>query len=243
MKYINIKKLLNRAFRSIGYDITSFNPTTHPLARRRQLMKTYDINLVFDVGANMGQFAEYLRRDIQYQKRIVSFEPLSSAFSALQAHAKGDDLWEVNNYALGDKNEKKNFNISKNLASSSLLNILPLCIAAAPEAQYIGKELVEIKTMDSIFNNISLGEKNIYLKIDVQGFESKVIKGAENILSYINTIQLEMSLVPLYQNEFLFPEMYALMKDKGYSLMYFEPVFHDKKTGQLLQVDGIFHRI
>lgn len=243
MKYIDINKLLHRAFRSIGYDIISFNPTNHPLARIRQLMKIYDINLVLDVGANTGQFAQYLRQDIRYLKKIISFEPLSNAFCALKQNAKGDDLWSVKNYALGDKNETKEINIAQNLASSSFLNMLPLHIKAAPQAQYVGKELIEIKTLDSIFNDVFKEGENVYLKIDVQGYESKVIKGAESGLSYINTIQLEMSLAPLYQNELLLPEILSLMKDKGYSLVHIIPCFYDKKTGQLLQVDGIFHRI
>jgi len=243
MKYIDIKKILHNALRLIGYDIISFNPTNHPLARRRQLMKIYDINLVLDVGANTGQFAQYLRKDIKYLKKIISYEPLSNAFCALKRNAEGDDLWAVNNYALGDKNETKEINIAHNLASSSFLNMLPSHIKAAPQARYIGKELIEIKTLDSIFNDIYKEGENIYLKIDVQGYESKVIKGAESVLSHINTIQLEMSLVPLYQNELLLPEVLSLMKDKGYGLVYITPCFHDKKTGQLLQVDGIFHRM
>jgi len=239
----NLKNYLKSVIYAFGFDVKRFDTATHPLSRKRQLMEKYDINLVLDVGANTGQFAQYLRNDIKYFKKIISFEPLSSAFRMLKENAKGDDMWAVYNYALGDKNETQEINIAGNLASSSLLNMLPLCSKAAPEAQYIGKEFVQIRTLDSIFTDISHGENNLFLKLDVQGFESKVLKGAVNLLQKIDTIQLEMSFVPLYESELLFPAMYKLMKDKGYELVHIEPVFHDRQTGQLLQVDGIFHRL
>ena len=81
------------------------------------------------------------------------------------------------------------------------------------------------------------------MKIDTQGYESKVLKGAENSLPRISTVQMEMSLVPLYDGERLFHEMCALMSDKGYTLVAIENGFSDPASGQLLQVDGIFHRM
>jgi hypothetical protein len=53
-------------------------------------------------------------------------------------------------------------------------------------------------------------------------------------------IQLEMSLVPLYENEMLFFEMTKYLNDKGFQLYSLENGFSNPDTGQLLQVDGIF---
>ena len=83
----------------------------------------------------------------------------------------------------------------------------------------------------------------VYMKIDTQGFESKVLKGAGNSLMRIDTVQMEMSLVPLYEGEMLFNEMCMFMTEKGYSLIAIESGFSDQNTGQVLQVDGIFHRL
>ncbi len=82
----------------------------------------------------------------------------------------------------------------------------------------------------------------MFMKIDVQGFESSVIKGAEKSLQHIDTLQLEMSLIPLYKNEMLFDDMLALLTGKGYQMVSIEPGFADADTGRLLQVDGTFHR-
>ena len=78
------------------------------------------------------------------------------------------------------------------------------------------------------------------LKIDVQGFEKKVLAGAEASLQKIKIIQLEMSLVPLYQNEWLFHEVLEYLTQKGFQLYSLENGFFNKETGQLLQADGIF---
>jgi hypothetical protein len=120
--------------------------------------------------------------------------------------------------------------------------MLPAHTKAAPEKRYVARELIEVRTLDSIINDLCAKGDSIYLKIDTQGYESKVIKGAEESLARIGTIQLEMSLVPLYDGELLFGEMHGLLSEKGYCLVSIEAVFTDRISGQLLQVDGIYHR-
>lgn len=206
------------------------------------MLERYEIDTVLDIGANCGQFAQYFRNDVGYAKRIVSFEPQSAAFASLQQKAKDDSAWDVFNYAIGDKEDKQEIHISGNSFSSSLLDMLPSCTKSAPEAKYIGKEMVEVKPLDALFGDLCKQAKNVYLKIDTQGFESKVLKGAENSLAHIDTVQMEMSLIPLYEGEYLFPEMCILMRQKGYTLVDIENGFSDPESNQLLQVDGIFHR-
>ncbi|MFC1571233.1 FkbM family methyltransferase [Candidatus Margulisiibacteriota bacterium] len=234
-----LRKLLWRT----GFDVSRFAPNSHSIARTRQLLRSYGVDLVIDVGANVGQFAQQIRKDVGYSGKIVSFEPLSSAFQQLKQKQKEDPQWEVFNCALGDFEGKKGINIAGDSYSSSILTMLSSHINAAPESRRIGREEIEIQMLDSIFNEISSGHKHIYLKIDTEGFESKVIKGAEKSLKYIDTVQMEMSLTRLHEDECLFPELYSLMSGKGYSLISIEPEFSDKRTGQLLQIDGIFHRL
>ncbi len=240
---MSIKHEFRKLFWKIGLDISRFKPVSDEWIRRKHLFKLYDIDTVLDVGANNGWWAQQIRNVVGYQKRIVSFEPLSSAFEILKANSKGDSQWKTLNFGLGDTETRSEINISANSFSSSLLNMLPSHMMAAPDAKYIGRQDIEIKTLDSIFENICSKNSNAYLKIDTQGFESKVLKGAENSLAYINTIQLEMPLVPLYEGELLFNEMYSSLSEKGYRLVSVESGFSDITTGQLLQVDGIFHRL
>jgi len=112
---------------------------------------------------------------------------LSTAFGLLTVNAKDDPAWEVYNCAIGDTEEKREINIAGNSYSSYILNMLPSHLKSAPEANYIGKETIEIKTLDSLFGDLCETAKN--MKIDTQGYESKVIKGAQNSLSHIDTIK------------------------------------------------------
>jgi FkbM family methyltransferase len=226
-----------------GYDICRFERTSHALARRKHILKHYEIDTVLDIGANSGQFARELRQDIGYTDRIISFEPLGEVFKSLKANAKGDPRWETFNFAIGDVDEKREINIAGNSLSSSFLDILPSHLNAAPESKYIGKEVIDVRRLDSMFERVCKSAKNIYMKIDTQGFESKVLKGAAMSLPRINTVQMEMSLVPLYGSELLFDEMCSLMREKGYTLIAIENGFSVPDTAQLLQIDGIFRRI
>lgn len=238
---MSLQHEVRKLFWKLGLDISRF--TESPTARRQRLMRHYAIDLVLDVGANTGQYGSRLRSDMGYHGRVISFEPMSKAFAALKTTASGDAHWEIHHCALGDRVCQEQINIAGNSYSSSLLEMLPAHLQSAPESAYIGQEKIEVKTLDSLFPSLHKGEKNIYLKIDTQGFESQVIAGAEKTLSLISTLQLELSLVPLYKNQMLLDEMVALLRSKGYSLVSLEPGFSDERSGQLLQADGIFHRI
>lgn len=84
--------------------------------------------------------------------------------------------------------------------------------------------------------------KNIYLKIDVQGFELEVLKGATAILSKVKVVQLEMSFVPMYKNGPLFGEILSFLDMIGFELYTIIPEFRNEISGRLLQADGIFVR-
>ena len=226
--------------RRAGFDLVPYHAASHPLARRARLLSAYKIGLVLDVGANTGQFAEELRA-IGYRGTIVSFEPLSAACRVLTKRAANDAAWTALNLAVGDKDGAIEMNVAGNSQSSSILDMLPLHVQSAPESQYVGKETVKMVRLDSMFHTYDTGQP-VYLKIDTQGFERRVIDGAEQSLDRIDTIQLEMSLAPLYKDELLFPEMLNLMTRKGYALVSLEQGFSRSTDGRLLQVDGIFHR-
>ncbi|PTR09397.1 FkbM family methyltransferase [Nitrosospira sp. Nsp5] len=239
---MGLRQELRSLLRKVGYDVSRFDPASHSLARRKKLLETYAIDTVLDVGANIGQFARELRRDLEFSGKIISFEPQSSAFETLKKNAVRDSRWEVNNFALGDEDGTADINIAGNSYSSSLFNMLPSHLKSAPSSGYIGRETICIKTLDSVIDSYCSLKNNIYLKIDTQGFEHKVIKGADKSLDRICMIQLEMSLVPLYQGQILFNDLNSLLTEKGYKLVSIEHGFSDRDSGHLLQVDGVYHR-
>lgn len=239
---MGIKHQVRKLFWKIGIDFTRYNAELSPSLRRKKLISNYSVNKILDVGANAGQFALEMRDDLGFTGQIYSFEPLGTVFPLLQKMADSDPDWTAYHYALGDEITEQKINISANTQSSSLLDMLPAHLDAAPESHYTGDETIFVKTLDSIFDDIYRPGDNIYMKIDTQGYESKVIKGAANSLDRIGTIQLEMALTPLYRDEELFMDMYQSMAGHGYELVSIETGYVNENTGQLLQLDGIFHR-
>jgi FkbM family methyltransferase len=230
---MRLNSFLQRAARKIGYDVVYFD--------RIRLLRQFGINLIFDVGANIGQYGAEMRY-LGYRGRIVSFEPLLREFKSLADRCKRDKRWEATNCALGDRDGVADIHISGNSMSSSLLRMLPLHLSAAPESQYTCDETVKITTLDAIFTKYYKPSDRVLLKLDTQGYEYMVLQGAINSLPLIIGIQIEMSLVPLYDGDKQLGEMTSYLTNLGFSLMSIEPVFRNSVTGQMLSVDGSFYR-
>ena len=86
---ITAKQVVKRAIRWFGWDLHRYLPSGSDASRLRAILKANDINVVFDVGANCGQYAEWLR-EIGYTNEIISFEPQPDAHRALVKRASGD---------------------------------------------------------------------------------------------------------------------------------------------------------
>lgn len=233
---LKIKRAFNN---SCGLEILKY--PTPELDRRIKLLKNYNIDVILDVGANIGQYGSELR-NIGYTGRIISFEPTSEAFSKLEKTASKDNLWEVNNISLGERDGESTINIAKNSVSSSILKDLPQLTDSAPEATFIRKETIKIKKLDSVFESLNIKDKNIYLKIDTQGYEKMVLDGALESLEYVKGIQIEMALIPSYEGSLTFEEMSEKLKNLGFKLTTIESGHYNKKTGELLEVDGVFFK-
>lgn len=233
-----VKRLLRR----MGFDVVRFDPNRYPTLRRKRLMDACGVNVVLDIGANKGQYATGLR-NVGYQGRIVSFEPLPAEFKQLSARAAADGEWQAMNYAVGDVDGSTEINVSGEYTQvSSLLDMLPSAVERRPFWQYTKTERIDIKRLDSIFDTFCSKDDRVMVKIDTQGYEKRVLDGAERSLPSIKLLQLEMSLVPLYEGETLFHEMCPLLQQKGFRLVSIEPGMNDERTGQLFQADGIFQQ-
>lgn len=239
----NFERITKNIFQKLGILIRKYNAGTSEELRRIKLLQHYNIDIVFDIGANKGQYAKGIM-DAGYSNKIISFEPLSSVHSIIEKESKKHSNWTVApRCAVGSKNEEIEINISANSVSSTLLNMLDSHTEGAPESKIIGKEKVQVLPMDEIAEKYIGTSKNIFLKIDVQGFEQEVLKGAEKLLNKVKGIEMEISLIPLYENQnWLLPEILEFMNTKGFQLMSLAPAFTDNKTGKVLQCNGIFFR-
>lgn len=225
-----------------GLDVSRVSPATSALARRQRLLRDDAIDRVLDVGANTGQYGLELRQDLGYAGRILSFEPVAASFLKLEQTARGDPAWEVFPFALGDADGRAEIRLAGNSVSSSLLPMLPAHLEAAPQSRVVGTETIEVRTLDSLLETACPAGARILLKLDAQGAEARILRGAERALARIGVIQAELSLVPLYEGAPLIDDMIRLLREKGYALISLEPGFSDPATGRLLQADGLFRR-
>ena len=232
-----VKKLVQR----LGLNVNRYNVYNSPNALLKKCLDCYRIDLVIDVGANVGQYGIQLR-DAGYQKRIISFEPLHGVFDKLTKTSVKYGNWEVFNYGVGAENQELVINISDNLASSSFLNVTHLSTEAAKGSQFKDTARTKIVRLDSFLPAHVKNHENIYLKIDVQGFETEVLKGIAAILSMIKVIQVEMSFVPLYEKGPLYDDIISWFTHRGFEIYTIIPGFRNPDSGRMLQADGIFIR-
>jgi FkbM family methyltransferase len=236
---MSVKRFARKCLWRAGLDVRRFDPRSSEASQLVRQLFVHRIDVVFDVGANTGQFAQQLR-DAGFPGRIVSFEPSAAAHSMLIKGARFDAEWTVApRMALGDHDGTINLNLAGNSVSSSVLPMLPSHTSAAPESHYVGSETVDLRTLDSISSEFAADTERIFLKLDVQGFEYKVLQGAEQFLRRVSGIQLELSLVPLYEGERLFYSMLHSLEERGYDLWSVVPGFVDPDTGRLLQLDAV----
>jgi len=226
----------------VGFELRRFSVEQSENARFISMLRTHNVNLIFDVGANAGQFGVLLR-EIGFDGKIISFEPLSDARESLLNISRNDPMWQIAlQTAIGEENGEIEIQIAGNSQSSSVLDMLDTHVRAAPDSKYIGKEKVALRKLDSIAPDYMDSNSIAFIKIDTQGYETQVMNGAKKLMSQIVGLQVEISLVPLYKGQCLFDEMLKKLKKDGFELWSISPVFSDPNTAQLLQVDATFFR-
>jgi FkbM family methyltransferase len=235
-----LKDLAKSFAKRCGYEILGSRGAYAAHRSLAGLLRQEQINLVLDVGANTGQFANELRA-YGYKGRIVSFEPLASAHAKLCSRAKSVPNWTIaDRTAIGSEKGLVEIHISGNSVSSSILDMLPLHLAAAPKSIYVGSETVQVNRLDDLCDLSR--EDRALLKIDVQGYERQVLEGASRVLSACRAVHCEMSLLPLYEGQIMATELWNLLAAKGFEPWSLEPGFRDPVTYRMLQIDGVFVR-
>jgi FkbM family methyltransferase len=242
IKMTVLTDVIKQLARAAGYELRRYTVQSSPDAQLARLLANFVVDLVLDVGANEGQYVHKLRA-IGYRGRVVSFEPLSSAYASLEAAARSDSLWEVApRMALGAVETEVSLNISGHSLSSSIHQMLPEHERAAPGSAVVGTEMVTLARLDRIARTYLKDARSVLLKIDTQGYEDRVLAGAAGIMDRITAIQAELSFVPLYAEQPLFDEMRGKIEAMGFDLFAIFPGYVHEVTGRTLQVDGFFLR-
>lgn len=210
----------------------------------RHLAKLFDylkIDCVLDVGANKGQYRDFIRIEVGFEGPIISFEPVRSTFQTLSERAKGDHNWKVENCALGEYDGDMIINV---MASSSLTSFLkPDQTHLSLENNVIvAKETVAIRRLDTLAEELtSLRASNCFLKMDTQGYDLQVCNGGGEFMKRVNALQSEMSVIPIYHGMPDYVESLHHLKSLGYTLSGMFPVRLDNDL-QLVEFDCVMVR-
>lgn len=207
----------------------------------RRLISLLSVDMVFDVGANIGQYGLQMRRKVGYRGPIISYEPMPHAAEKVRNLARKDNLWEVKQLAIDRMPGKAQFHVMAGDQFSSLLK---------PSKQFEGRFHGQHKIQETIdVDVITLGDaigkvapfNKGLLKLDTQGTEYRILQGGTDSLSKFSAIQLEIGFQSLYEGEGSFVEIVDAMKSWGYGLSALFPNNHGHFP-HLLEMDAIFIR-
>jgi FkbM family methyltransferase len=234
-----MKRLLRNLLRFAGFDLTGFSPKFHSAARKLHLLQVPGLEAFLDIGANQGQFGSWLRAN-GWTGQIHSFEPGSQAFSALKFKTDRGRNWWAHRLAIGSKAGELELHVSKDSFSSSLKAPTETNIGTCPAVKTDFSEVVAVKTLDEAVEETLPKAKGFAVKIDVQGHESEVLRGAEMALRRCRLLIVELSLRELYHGQKLLHELLPEIYKRGFYLSVMEPCHEDFSSMEILQVDAWF---
>jgi FkbM family methyltransferase len=231
------KRIAFRSLRQLGVEVRRCRK--HPPLV--DFIENRGVEVVYDVGANVGQFGLSLRRR-GYEGRIVSFEPVSSAFVVLQGIASEDGNWEAGECALGASAGEAWINVSHNTQFSSMLSLSQKAASIDPQSGTVGREKVVCRTLDEMIGGGDKAPQSL-IKIDTQGFEREVLKGARRALSQSAGVLIELPVVDAYEGSWSFYEAVEYMDDLGFVPCQIDPVnHHHADPMSALEFDCLFRR-
>ncbi|MBW4549831.1 MAG: FkbM family methyltransferase [Aphanocapsa sp. GSE-SYN-MK-11-07L] len=184
---------------------------------------------IIDIGANEGQFA-FMARYSWPNVRIDCFEPDPSAFRELMKNHSSDQQIQFYNFAVGSESSEILLNLGETSAQNSLLHEYGKNIK--------DKTIVPIKKLDDVYADTNLGI--ILLKVDVQGYELEVLKGATCLLSQINFILIELSLANLFEHGAEIDIVWQFLKNYGFVYHSIIDQYRDPISQRIVQIDVLF---
>lgn len=206
--------------------------------RRTLWLRNMKIETILDIGANTGQFAKSMH-ELFPKATLYSFEPLKDCYEELLVQFKNVPHFQAFNVALGDETGIVEMHRSEYSPSSSLLSMNELHKISFP---YTKKEIlqkVDLVCLDDMISCLKLRQPML-VKLDVQGYEDKVISGGKTVLAQADIVITELSVEQLYDGQPLFEEIYKIMTSMGFQYRGNYHQLCSPDDGRVLQVDGIF---
>lgn len=210
------------------------------LSRYKSWFKAADIETVLDVGAHTGEFASAIRI-ILPKAQIYSFEPLSDCYQRMLNRFAKDKRFQAFCVALGDQRGQTNLWRSSSTKSSSVLPMNDFHKRVFPWTAQTTHLTVQMETLDNYVGKLELARKAL-LKIDVQGYEYRVLQGGQQILKQVDYVLVEVSFKPLYKGQASFDDVYNLLVAEGFEYAGNLDQLLSPVDETILQADTLFVR-
>ena len=241
-----IKNYISKIINVFGYEIQRHSSNSlnvkEPFYHFRNMLKNIENPIIFDIGAYVGDTVELFKKSFS-ESNIHAFEPFPISFDTLNKRFIKTENFFLNNLAVGDSTGvKKQMYITKNKGSSSLLKPEKNANKFWQGNPLLIEKKLEVETITIDYycqkNNI---EKIDLLKIDVQGNEIEVLKGAEQMLKNrkVKLIFTEISIAPNYKGQTDIDVLIKLLKGYKYTIFNFFKMRH--KDGKLIECDVLFY--
>jgi FkbM family methyltransferase len=238
-----VKNSVLRVSRSLGYDIVPLREMKERdfALHLGELLRRLEIDCVLDVGANTGQYRDFLREKVLYAGPIVSFEPVSRHVALLKARAQADRDWHIEGYALGACEGTAPINVMTSDQFTSFLE---------PDHSRVGDyaglnersevETVTVCTLDVVLPELQkrFGFARPYLKLDTQGFDLEVLRGARKTLGEVRALQTEASVIGIYKGMPGYLDALRYLDERGFDVTGFYPVSRDNSL-RLVEFDCV----
>jgi FkbM family methyltransferase len=243
-----IGRTLGRVLKPYGYELYKTRDTSlgakdaqdEMAAHLKQLFAALEIDTVLDVGANFGQYYEFLRGRVGFTGHIHSFEPIPELGAKLVARSGSDPKWHVNQCALGIKTGKAQFHISDKPGWSSLRELRRGQSRPTDELQITRSVEVEVRSLDDVVGSLKVG--NLYLKLDTQGSDLDVLRGGEATLKIVKGLQTELGCIPCYDGAASPAEVLAFLEARGFWMTAVDALWQDDDF-RIGEADAVFRRI
>lgn len=228
-----LKSLVKKAFGKFGYEIRNIDKSaTVGFDFWVWLKKTQNIKTVIDIGANDGAFGAFIARYFSASS-VYSFEPLPFCVAEIEKRFTHIPDFRIFNMALSDYTGSESFYCNSYSPASSLLRVSDTSKEEFPQTS--GEQPIPIKVvrLDDVIEAGGL-VRDIFIKMDVQGMEDRVIKGGKKVFSAAKCVLVEMSFVPMYNGQPLFEEVHDLLVGLGFRFSGIKNQINSDKTGQPL---------
>ena len=233
-----------RLVRRLGYDIAPFPGAAPHWSHIGALLAYHDISLVLDVGANTGQYATAIRNN-GYRRRIVSYETTVEAHAALVRAAAGDVAWiAAPRCAVGDA-AKAAVEIHAS-AESDMSSVLPMTVQARdhmPTAATTEIETVPMVTLAAEWAERVAPDDCVFLKVDTQGYEQKVLDGLGERIDGLKGLQLEIGLQPIYEGQTGYLALISRVAAAGFEPSFVVPGYYSRHFRRMIDFDMVWFRL